>query len=157
MGICLRYAKDQLEAEDILQDGFVKIYTNIHRYKPFGSFEGWMKRIFINTAIEYYRQRKKFLISEIEIENEEFEIKEDVVDKMAAEEILELMKELPDGYRMVFNMYAIEGYSHKEIAEELNISVGTSKSQYSRARNYFQQLLKNQEKTKLGKKYADYG
>ena len=156
MGLCLRYAKDSAEAEDILQDGFVKVFLNIHKYQPYGPFEGWMRRIFVNTAIEYYRQRRKYLFSDIDIENEDFEYREDVVDRMAAEELMELMKELPDGYRMVFNMYAIEGYSHKEIADELNISIGTSKSQYSRARTYFQKLIQHRENTPIGKKYADH-
>lgn len=156
MGVCMRYSKDQNEAEDILQDAFVKVFTNIHKYQPFGPFEGWVRRIFVNTAIEYYRQRKKYVISELEIENEEFEYREDVLDKLAAEEILALMKKMPDGYRVVFNMYAIEGYSHKEIAEQLDISIGTSKSQYSRARTFLQKLLSQLETSKLGKKYANY-
>lgn len=146
MGVCLRYAKDQTEAEDILQDGFVKVFTNIHRYKPIGPFDGWIRRIFVNTAIEYYRSRRKFLISDIELENADLEFEESVVDKMAAQEIMELFTEMPDGYRMVFNMYAVEGYTHKDIAEELGISIGTSKSQYSRARTFLQRLIKNREK-----------
>lgn len=157
MGVCLRYAQNEAEAEDILQDGFVKVYSNIHKYQPYGSFEGWVRRIFVNTAIEYYRQRRRFVISDIEIENSDFEFKDDVVDRMSANEILNLITKMPDGYRMVFNMYAIEGYSHKEIAEELGISIGTSKSQYSRARTYLQKLLAAQEKKVTGKRYADYG
>ena len=149
MGICMRYAKSVDEAEDILQDGFIKVFANIHKYQPFGSFEGWVSRIFVNTAIEYYRQRKKFLLADIEMENAEFTVSESVLDSMAAEEILNLMSKMPDGYRMVFNMYAIEGYSHKEIAEELNISVGTSKSQYSRSRAYLQNLIELNEKEKI--------
>lgn len=156
MGVCLRYAQNQAEAEDILQDGFVKVYSNIHKYQPYGSFEGWVRRIFVNTAIEYYRQRRRFVISDIELENTDFEFKEDVVDSMSAQEILKLISKMPDGYRMVFNMYAIEGFSHKEIAEELSISIGTSKSQYSRARTYLQKMLAAQETTEIGKKYADY-
>lgn len=146
MGLCLRYAKDQGEAEDILQDGFVKVFTNLHRYKPIGPFDAWVRRIFVNTAIEYYRSRKKFLVNDIEIENAELAFNENVVDKMAADEILELIQELPDGYRMVFNLYAIEGYTHKDIADELNISTGTSKSQYSRARTYLQRLIESRER-----------
>lgn len=145
----MRYAKSVDEAEDILQDGFIKVFANIHKYQPFGSFEGWVSRIFVNTAIEYYRQRKKFLLADIEMENAEFTVSESVLDSMAAEEILKLMSKMPDGYRMVFNMYAIEGYSHKEIAEELNISVGTSKSQYSRSRAYLQNLIELNEKEKI--------
>jgi len=156
MGVCLRYAQNQAEAEDILQDGFVKVYGNIHKYQPYGSFEGWVRRIFVNTAIEYYRQRRRFVISDIELENSDFEFKDDVVDSMSAQEILKLISRMPDGYRMVFNMYAIEGFSHKEIAEELSISIGTSKSQYSRARTYLQKMLAAQETTEIGKRYADY-
>ena len=146
MGVCLRYAKNQAEAEDILQDGFVKVFGNMHKFQPYGSFEGWVRRIFVNTAIEYYRQRRRFMINDIELENQDFEFGDDVVDKMAAEEIIALIKDMPDGYRMVFNMYAIEGYSHKEIADELGISVGTSKSQYSRARSYLQKQMAEIEK-----------
>lgn len=146
MGVCLRYAKNQAEAEDILQDGFVKVFSNMHKFQPYGSFEGWVRRIFVNTAIEYYRQRRRFMINDIELENQDFEFGDDVVDKMAAEEIIALIKDMPDGYRMVFNMYAIEGYSHKEIADELGISVGTSKSQYSRARSYLQKQMAEIEK-----------
>ncbi|MBI1183396.1 sigma-70 family RNA polymerase sigma factor [bacterium] len=155
MGVCLRYAQNQAEAEDILQDGFVKVFSNMHKYQPFGSFEGWVRRIFVNTAIEYYRQRRKFMINDIELENQDFEFNDDVVDRLAAEEILALIKGMPDGYRMVFNMYAIEGYSHKEIAEELGISIGTSKSQYSRARTHLQKLMANIEK-KTTKSLAQY-
>ncbi|MGB0429362.1 MAG: RNA polymerase sigma factor [Bacteroidia bacterium] len=147
MGVCLRYSKNQAEAEDILQDGFVKVFGNMHKFQPYGSFEGWVRRIFVNTAIEYYRQRRRFMINDIELENQDFEFSDDVVDKMAAEEIIALIKDMPDGYRMVFNMYAIEGYSHKEIANELGISVGTSKSQYSRARSYLQKQMAEIEKT----------
>lgn len=146
MGVCLRYAKNQAEAEDILQDGFVKVFSNLHKFQPYGSFEGWVRRIFVNTAIEYYRQRRRFMINDIELENQDFEFSDDVLDKMAAEEIIALIKDMPDGYRMVFNMYAIEGYSHKEIADELGISVGTSKSQYSRARSYLQKQMAEIEK-----------
>ncbi|MCB0738196.1 MAG: RNA polymerase sigma factor [Bacteroidetes bacterium] len=149
MGVCMRYSKDEAEAEDILQDGFVKVFTNIHKYRPIGSFDGWIRRIFVNTAIEYYRSRKKFLLSDIELENADIAFSESVVDKMAAEEIIGLFAEMPDGYRMVFNMYAVEGYSHKEIADELGISIGTSKSQYSRARTYLQRLIANREKENI--------
>jgi RNA polymerase sigma-70 factor (ECF subfamily) len=151
MGVCMRYAQGQAEAEDILQDGFVKVFSNMHKFQPYGSFEGWVRRIFVNTAIEYYRQRRKFMINDIDIENQDFEFSDDIVDKMAAEEILGLIKEMPDGYRMVFNMYAIEGYSHKEIADEMGISIGTSKSQYSRARSYLQKQMAAQEKKETTK------
>lgn len=156
MGVCLRYAKNQAEAEDILQDGFVKVFGNLHKYQPFGSFEGWVRRIFVNTAIEYYRQRRKFIINDIEIENEDFEFSDNVVDKMSADEIMGLIKEMPDGYRMVFNMYAIEGYSHKEIAENLGISIGTSKSQYSRSRTYLQKMMAAKDRVAVGYREQDY-
>lgn len=147
MAVCSRYAQNQSETEDILQDGFVKVFGNLHKFQPFGSFDGWVRRIFVNTAIEYYRQRRKFLVNDIEIENYEFEYSDNILDQLAAEDILNLIKEMPDGYRMVFNMYAIEGYAHKEISQELGISIGTSKSQYSRARTYLQkQMLKLEKK-----------
>jgi len=144
-GIALRYAHSQEDAKDILQDGFVKVYKNLNKYKGTGSFEGWMRRIMVNTAIEHYR--KKNNTYEIQESHEESITDGDLnaLDKLAAAEILNMVKALPNGYRTVFNLFAIEGYSHKEIAEMLNISEGTSKSQYARAKALLQEKIRNQE------------
>jgi len=145
-GIALRYAHEQEEAKDILQDGFVKVFQNLSKYKGIGAFEGWLRRIIVNTAIEHYR--KKNNTYEIQDTHEESVTDRDIsaLEKMAAADILKMVKALPNGYRTVFNLFAIEGYSHKEIAEMLNISEGTSKSQYARAKGLLQEKIKNHEK-----------
>lgn len=136
--MCLKYSDDQQEAEDTLQDGFLKIFEKIHTYKGIGSFEGWMSRIMINTAIKRQKQKRLFLsISEEYPEEAEFELENDPIDLGV---LLDTIQNLPVKYRMVFNMYVLDGHSHKEISEELDISEGTSKSNLSRAR----QLLKKQ-------------
>ncbi|MBC8172944.1 MAG: RNA polymerase sigma factor [Chitinophagales bacterium] len=134
MGICLRYANDYQSAEDILQEGFVKAFRNIGKFRHEGSFEGWLRRIMVNTAIEIHR-RKNNMYPILEVDNIDIPlIHEDAVSMLAKEDIMVMVRKLSPGYRTVFNLYAIEGYSHKEIAEQLNISEGTSKSQLARAR-----------------------
>lgn len=149
-GIALRYAHDQEDAKDILQDGFIKVFQNLIKFKGTGAFEGWLRRIFVNTAIEHYR--KKSNTYEINDTHED-QVTDDSItalDKIAATDILNMIKALPNGYRAVFNLFAIEGYSHKEIAEMLNISEGTSKSQYARAKGLLQEKIKNHEKNNHG-------
>ena len=143
LGICMRYAGRRDEAEDILQDGFVKIYGNIRDYAGTGSFINWMKKIMINTAITHYHRNLKHHyqqdiddIRETDIEGYEYEGAE-----FTREELFNVISELPEGYRMVFNLYALEGYKHKEIAELLEIDINTSKSQYSRARSLIRKKL----------------
>lgn len=134
MGVCIRYAPDIPTAEDILQDGFVKAFRNLEKFRFDGSFEGWLRRIIVNTAIEHYR-RKNHLYPLLEAADTDMDVSDDhVINKLAAEDIIALIKQLSPGYRTVFNMYVVEGYSHKEIAKQLNISEGTSKSQLARAR-----------------------
>jgi len=141
-GICLRFAKNKMSAEDILQEGVIRIFTYLDKYKGDGSFEGWMRRIMVNTAINYY---KKNLKTGQEMEyTEVFAAKSyepDAISQISNEEVLGLVQELPKGYRMVFNLYVMEGYSHKDIGKELNISENTSKSQLSRARGLLQQMV----------------
>lgn len=147
MGICVRYADDTLEAQDIMQDGFVKVFNSMDTFQYQGSLEGWIKRIMVNTALDNYRKNKKRKFA-VELDDEDaIEIKYDntIVEGITNKFLLELIKKLPEGYRIVFNMFAIEGYSHKEIAEQLNISINTSKSQYSRARTYLQKELAKTE------------
>lgn len=141
-GVCLRYAGNAEEAEDILQEGFIKIFNKIQSFRGDGSFEGWIRRIFVNTAIEHFR--KKIYLQPI-TESEEHNIEGkylSVLDQMAEKDIIQLVQKLSPGYRTVFNMYVIEGYTHKQIAEALGISEGTSKSQLSRAKMILQDLVK---------------
>lgn len=130
--LCLKYSRNYVEAEDNLQDAFVTIFNKISQYKSKGSLEGWMKRITINTALQRYRSVGVFdIVNEEQIEDVSVEIDEDAV---TIDFLLSIIQELPNRYRLVFNLYALDGYSHKEIAEMLNISTGTSKSNLARAR-----------------------
>jgi RNA polymerase sigma factor (sigma-70 family) len=153
LGICLRYATDKAEAEDILQDSFVKIFFNIKEFSGTGSFIGWLRKVAVNTSITHYHKNLKF---RYHIEIEEFVSVETGVssfeeDFFTSDELYKVLNELPAGYRMVFNLYAIEGYKHKEIAEILGIDTNTSKSQYSRAKAAIREKLK-----KLGKIRSNY-
>lgn len=142
MTVCMRYVKDKQIAQDILQDGFVKLFAKIHTYSGSGSFTGWMKKIFVNTALEFLRKNDVLkygtnIDDAYDIANRD----ETVVEKISADELMKCIMELPDGFRTVFNMFAIEGYSHAEIAEKLGIQEGTSRSQYARARIILQQKI----------------
>lgn len=143
-GVCLRFAKNQMEADDILQDGFIKVFTNLKTYRGEGSLEGWVRRTIVNTAINLYKKNAKYL-RDIEIEKAEVvqNTEEGALDKITVQELLALISKLPTGYRMVFNLNVIEGYTHKEISQLLNISENTSKSQLSRARQTLQKKLKD--------------
>jgi len=149
-GICIRYVADSSEAKDILQESFIKILTKIDKYSGKGSFEGWMKRITVNTAITHYHKSKKhnhhLEVSEIQ---DFIETNPEYHSDFTQDELLKVIETLPNGYRMVFNLYAIEGFKHKEIAEQLKIDVNTSKSQYSRAKKIIQGKLKQLEKINL--------
>jgi len=133
-GICLRYTKDEFEAQDLLQECFIRILNKISDYKFKGSFEGWIRRLTVNNAINFIRSRRHFMmddISEYEIETNN---NTDVISDMSAREIVQLINQLPDGYRTVFNLHVIEGYKHTEIAEMLDISDITCRTQYKKAR-----------------------
>jgi len=142
-GICLRYSRTEFEAEDIFQEAFVKVFHNIKKYDFKGSFEGWIKRIVLNTAIDHYKKNYSLLnILPIEQISEDNEASySDILGYLSIEEILKIVQKLPEGYRLIFNMYAVDGYSHKEISEMLNISSGTSKSQLSKARKMIQKQI----------------
>lgn len=143
--LCCRYAKESADAEDILVTAFTRILERIDQYRGEGSFEGWIKRIVINEALDFLRRKKK-MFTTLTIEDAEAEITSPTThDPFAEEELLLMIGELPAGYRVVFNLFAIDGYSHKEIAEQLNISESTSKSQLSRARVHLQKLLAARE------------
>ncbi|MBS1764058.1 MAG: sigma-70 family RNA polymerase sigma factor [Bacteroidetes bacterium] len=146
MGVCLRYTKDEDEAKDLLQDGYIKVFQKIATYRGEGSLEGWIKKVIINTALENLRSKK---LSFESFDNQYIDTSDTAVTntKMEAKDLLKLIQSLPDGYRTVFNLFAIEGYSHQEIANQLGISAGTSKSQFARARQLLQKLL-TEEKIK---------
>ncbi|MCO4820986.1 MAG: RNA polymerase sigma factor [Flavobacteriaceae bacterium] len=130
--LCLKYSRNKTEAEDNLQDAFITIYKKISQYSHKGSFEGWLKRIAINTTLQCYRRKGVFdIINEDQIEDVSVDIDNDEVD---IDFLLNCIQELPDRYRLVFNLYVLDGYSHKEIAEMLNITTGTTKSNLARAR-----------------------
>jgi len=142
-GICLRYASDQFEAQDILQEGFVKVFKSLNEFRGNGSFEGWMKRIFVNHALEKYRSRLSFVAFD-DIENGESGYINDgysPMDALSAKEILVLVQQLPDQYRVVFNLFVIEGLSHSEIAETLNIAESTSRSNLTRAKSILKEKI----------------
>lgn len=142
LALCMRYARNKEEAEDVLQEGFIKVFTNIRNFRGDGSFEGWLKRIMINTAITHNKQTFKHQfhadiddIEETHLVNEEEQINENTI-KLPPGKLLEMIQHLPSGYNMVFNLYVFDQYTHKEIADILGISVNTSKSQLSKARRY---------------------
>lgn len=139
--LCLKYSNSYVDAEDTLQDAFITIFNKIEQYRHQGSFEGWMKRITINTALQKYRKEGVFdLVNENQIEDVTVEIDDD---NIAIDFLLKIIQELPDRYRLVFNLYALDGYSHNEIAEMLNINVGTSKSNLARARMILKEKIEN--------------
>jgi len=148
LGVSLRYSKDLTEAEDTLQDGFIKIFQNIKSYQFRGSFEGWMRRIIVNTALEKFRNAKK-----IQIVEEAIDIADEGDENYSESDIpidilLKMVQELPDRYRMVFSLYVLDGYPHNEIAEVMDISVGTSKSNLARGRVILKQKVNDYLKVK---------
>ncbi|MGF1557232.1 RNA polymerase sigma factor [Paucihalobacter sp.] len=139
--LCLKYSSDYAAAEDTLHDAFITIFKKIEQYKHKGSFEGWMKRIAINTALQKYRSIGVFdIINDNQIEEVTVEVDNDDIH---IDFLLKIIQELPDRYRLVFNLYALDGYSHSEIAEMLNINIGTSKSNLARARLILKEKIEN--------------
>lgn len=140
-GICLRYAKTDFEAEDVFQDAFVNVFQNIKTFRD-GTFSSWMRRIFVNTAINNYRRNKKHYEHQ---DSHELEVNDDAqlsgLDALSAQEIMVLVNELPEGYRLVFNLNIVEGYNHKEIGELLQIAEATSRSQLARAKSLLKKKL----------------
>lgn len=142
MAIAQRYCNTTFEGEDVLQEAFIKIFQKINTFDGKGSFEGWLKRVVVNTAINHYHQTyKDKLNTDYQSLNEPDHHLPDVLSRLSNEELLNVIKELPEGYRMVFNLYVIEGYTHKEIGELLKINEGTSKSQLAKAKNMIRKLL----------------
>lgn len=162
LGVCYRYVGRRELAKDVLQESFLMIFRYLPNYQPTGSFRAWMKRIVATTALQFLRsspyKRESMVLETVE---EEF-VAPEVYGQLGAEDLVELIEELPEGFRTIFNLYAIEGYNHKEIGELLNISEGTSRSQLSRARKLLQQRIldqkkrffNNSQKIGLGKKNA---
>ena len=136
--VCLRYAIDESEAQDMLQEGFIRLFKHLNGFKGEGSFEGWVRRIFVHTAIKYYHKMRKHNGAVDLSQVYDHSIDATVIDSMSQQEVLALVKKLPEGYQIVFNMYAIEGYSHKDIAARLNIQESTSRSQLVKARKLLQ-------------------
>lgn len=140
--VCLRYADTREDAEDILQEGFVKVFRDLHQFKDQGSLEGWIRRVIVNVALQYLKKKHRW-----KLKNEEAELdwwEETAIDdfkKQRIEMVLKAMQEMPPGFRMVLNLYILEGYRHKEIAEMLEISVGTSKSQLNRAKAFLKNKI----------------
>ncbi|WP_408038257.1 RNA polymerase sigma factor [Tenacibaculum amylolyticum] len=142
--LSLKYSRNQEDAEDVLQDSFLIAFDKIHQYNFKGSFEGWLKRIVINTALQKYRtQPSLYLVQEEPMYNEEIHFDESTIE---VNELLELIQKLPDRYRLVFNLYVLDNFSHKEISEMLKISIGTSKSNLSRAKQLLKKALEDRKK-----------
>lgn len=139
--VCLRYSNNTDDAQDLLQEGFIKIFKNLDRFRAEGSFEGWVRRVFINTSIEHYRRKVNLFSTSEKEETLIQDSSSNALDKLAEKDIIKLVQELSPGYRTVFNMYAIEGFSHKEIGGILGISEGTSKSQLARAKGILQKKV----------------
>jgi RNA polymerase sigma factor (sigma-70 family) len=150
LGVCMRYCKNRIDAEDVMQDGFIKVFTQIHKFRSEGSFEGWIKRIMINAAIDNYQSNLKHAFHEdvsemgestVLIDDHEEDDNLPAELNIPKEKLMQMIQELPDGYRMVFNLYAIENYNHKEIASLLGISDNTSKSQLMKARKVLRKRI----------------
>lgn len=142
MGICIRYADRREEADDMLQNGFIKVFEKIETFRGSGSLEGWIRKIVMNESLTYLRQNKTMQMN-IDIEDAKYLVpgNNHVGENINEKDLLKMIQQLPIGFRTVFNMYAIEGYSHKEISEQLGIAEGTSKSQYSRAKMHLQNMI----------------
>jgi len=143
-GVCLRYAKDRHEAEDNLQEGFITVFTKLKEFRHEGSFEGWVRRIMVNTSLDSYRKKQPLLYVDEMKKMESSAGEEEMLANLPVEELVKIIQQLPPRYRMVFNLYVMEGFNHGEISRELGISEGASKSDLSRAREILRSKLQNQ-------------
>lgn len=141
MTLCKRYAKTEVEAQDILQDGFIRVFTYLNTFESSGSFDAWIRRVFVNTALKQLSKKQQYFEDISEESFTKVFDEADAISKMSENEILMLLSELPDGYRTVFNMFVIEGFTHKEIGELLNIEESTSRSQLVKARKMLQDKI----------------
>ena len=142
--LCLRYAHNREDAEDILQDGFVRVFRDLHQFSSTGPLEGWVRKVFVNTALQHLQKRKK-QPEVVELSDYDLADEPDTPEhnELPAQQMIQILQQLPTGFRTVFNLYVLEGYTHPEIASILGISVGTSKSQLMRAKAYFKKQLEN--------------
>lgn len=142
-GVCIRYASSEIEADDILQESFIKVFKHLENYTDEGKLGAWVKRITVNTAIEFYRKRAVYEkhMNDLALEAESGHASE-LFQTVDLDLLRKQIQQLPDGFRVVFNLYAIEGFTHKEISEQLSISIGTSKSQFARAKKLLQKNVK---------------
>ena len=141
--LCLRYANDQMEAEDILQEGFINVFRDLKQFSFSGALGGWIRRVIVNVALQHIRKKKR-LFPTVELDHAMMEVSHlnTTLAQLNAEALTIMVQKLPPGYRAVFNMYVIEGYNHKEISEQMEITIGTSKSQLSKAKAMLRQQLK---------------
>jgi len=149
LSICIRYLGNKEEAEDVCQLSFIKLFNSMKDYKNQGSFDGWARRIFVNTCLDQLRKNKKTKY-DISMDDVDYRLEKNdfIIEQMEADDLMKIVERLPTGYRTVFNLFAVEGYSHKEIAEQLDITENTSKSQFKRARTH---LMNSLEKLQYGK------
>lgn len=146
MSVCLRYVANHHDAEDILQEAFIKVYAHLHQFKFEGSFEGWLRRIVVNTALKTLQKKKIHFAEVTESTTSAINTEASAPAALEAAQLMKLLHHLPDGYRIVFNLYVIEGYDHEEIAQMLNIQTSTSRSQLVKARKMLQQQINQMEK-----------
>lgn len=155
LGICYRYTKSVANAEDILQEGFVKVFRNLHQYKFEGELGGWIRRIMVNTAINYLKKHTRYQTELLFTDDQLHAVTEDHPEvRMSAKELSELIRQLPTGYQTIFNLHAVEGYTHVEIGEILGIHEGTSRSQYARARGLLITWIENKNSESKTGSYA---
>lgn len=149
-GICLRYSYCEDDADDLLQETFIRVFTKLDQYDDRGMLGAWIRKIAVNTALEYYRKnqsQKQQLVKTMDLHVLQPAVSDDIIEHLSAEALLHKIQQLPPGFRTVFNLYAIEGYNHSEIGGLLGISEGTSKSQYSRARLILRNLIEKEQET----------
>ena len=157
LGVCYRFAKNREDAEDMLQEGFIKVFTQIHQYRNEGALEGWIRRIVVHTCINILKKNKKFADSVDIIHATSVHVKEEMIPSiMQAKQVVECIRTLPLGYKTVLNLYAIEGYSHKEIAGMLDIEESTSRSQYTRAKAMLEEILIRKKIIQKQRKKTDF-
>lgn len=139
--LCIRYTGNTHDADDVFQEGLIRLYRNLDKYQGTGSFEGWARRIFVNSCLDYLKSKQKLLYAELSDNNDVPTSELSGLDKLTQDDLLKIIQKLPSGYRLIVNLYLVEGYNHKEIGEMLGISEGTSKSQLSRARVILQKNI----------------
>lgn len=152
--ICINYSNDRDDAKDIMQDGFIKVFNTLKQFNNQGSLEGWIRKIMVNTAIDFYRKKSKERTN-LNIENaHNMGYESPILENINTQQLIELTQKLPEGAKLIFNLYALEGYSHEEIAKKLDISIGTSKSQVSRAKTLLKSWINKFSSAKISTEKA---